>query len=63
VGPPAKAAVKEGAARPSAVARVVTLVRQARTGGVLIAFLLIIAIASVASPYFLSALKMQSVMR
>jgi len=63
VGPPAKAAVKEGAARPSAVARVVTLVRQARTGGVLIAFLLIIAIASVASPYFLSAFNMQSVIR
>jgi ribose transport system permease protein len=39
------------------------VVRQARTGGVLIAFLLIIAITSVASPYFLSSFNIQSVIR
>jgi ribose transport system permease protein len=62
-GAPVRTAVKGGAATRSAVVRALTVVRQARTGGVLIAFLLIIAITSVASPYFLSSFNIQSVIR
>jgi ribose transport system permease protein len=63
VGMPGKATVKEGARSLSVVSRVVSRLRRVRTGGVLIAFLLIIAIASAASPYFLSTFNMQSVIR
>lgn len=63
VGMSGKATVKEGARSLSVVSRVMTRLRRVRTGGVLIAFLLIIAIASAASPYFLSTFNMQSVIR
>ncbi len=61
--PPVNPPAQERDLRRSAAARVIMMFRQARTGGTLIAFLLIVAVASVASPYFLSTFNMQSVIR
>lgn len=46
-----------------AAARLLGLVKGARTSGVFLALLVIIAVASVASPYFLSAFNVQTVIR
>src|SRR6516225_3945391 len=58
-----KATVRPAGSIASTVVRLVNLIRGARTGGVFLALLLIMAVASVASPYFLSAFNVQSVIR
>src|SRR5579864_434294 len=60
---PTKPAVKGAAPASPAVVRLVNLFKQGKTSGVLLALLLIMAIASIASPYFLSTFNMQSVIR
>jgi len=58
-----KATVRPAGSIASTVVRLVNLIRGARTGGVFLALVLIMAVASVASPYFLSPFNMQSVIR